>query len=172
MNIHEQNHPWFLAMKGLYQYGDPLVNVNGYTVLKTNMLFWVQNLENAFKLFGFHSSDFERTWWRLFQSRVDIERTWWRLFQSCVDIERTWWKFLQSCADIEPTWWRLLQSRVDIERTWWKLLQSRVDLERTWWRLFQKLVVRTNFDIYDFIYTEIYWSTDTKHFDPKWVSKL
>ena len=91
----------------------------------------------------------KRTWWRLFQKRtwwrLFQKRTWWRLFQ-----KRTWWRLFQ-----KRTWWRLFQ-----KRTWWRLFQKRTWLssfqKRTWWRLFQKRVVRTKFDIYVFITSNIF----------------
>jgi hypothetical protein len=98
---------------------------------------------------------YSRNWWRLFQKLMKVipeidegySRNWWRLFL----------KLMKVIPEIDEgysrNWWRLFQKLMKV------IPETDEGYSRNWWRLFQKRVVRNKFDIYIFIHTNIFCSS-------------
>ena len=111
----------------------------------------------------------ERTWWRLFQTRVVYTKLYICVFialmASLIDINKHLninylpkevvlivVAFFPNISDLSRFLRSCLGSLVHCTQTLLSYLAFQYfDIARTWWSLFQKRVVRTKFDIYVFI---------------------
>jgi hypothetical protein len=97
------------------------------------LALWFYFCSQNFQLFCFPIFWFWAYLMKVILRSSDFERTWWRLFSDLL---------ILSVPDegYSPIFW--------FWACLMKVILRSSDFERTWWRLFQKLVVRTKLDIY------------------------
>ena len=112
--------------------------------------WWIA--ETKRKIYTLHHQ-YQQAWLHTIKYKYAPNVFYYRIMKDTFQLGKCYQRLLNYLAfkyfHSEHTWWRLFQ-----KRTWRRLFQK-----RTWWKLFQKRVVRTQFDIYVFIFNYIMKTT-------------